>query len=71
VQVAAFSNHESAEKLRARLKELGFDARITNDAAQYRVRVGRYATREAADSTADRMKEQHVDGYVTAAEPKR
>jgi Cell division protein len=71
VQVAAFSNHESAEKLRTRLKELGFDARITNDAALYRVRVGRYATREAADSIAARMKTQHVDGYVTAAEPKR
>jgi cell division septation protein DedD len=70
VQVAAFSNHESAEKLRARLKELGYEARITSGAPPYRVRVGRYATREAADSVAARMKTQHVDGYVTSAEPK-
>ncbi len=71
VQVAAFSSHESAEKLRARLKELGYDARITNDAALYRVRVGRYPTREAADSVAAGMKTKHVDGYVTSAEPRR
>ena len=71
VQVAAFSSHESAEKLRARLKELGYDARITSDEPPYRVRVGRYATREQADSLAARMKTQHVDGYVTSAEPRR
>jgi cell division septation protein DedD len=71
IQVAAFSNHDSAEKLRARLKELGYDARITNGASLYRVRVGRYATREAADSVAAGMKTQHVDGYVTSAEPRR
>jgi cell division septation protein DedD len=71
VQVAAFSSQESAEKLRARLKELGYDARITSDAALYRVRVGRYTTREAADSAAAGMKTKHVDGYVTSAEPRR
>jgi cell division septation protein DedD len=71
VQVAAFSNHESAEKLRARLKELGYEARITGGAPPYRVRVGRYATRAQADSATARMKVQHVDGYVTAAEPRR
>jgi cell division septation protein DedD len=71
VLVAAFSNHDSAEKLRARLEELGFAARITNDVSLYRVRVGRYPTREAADSVAAQMKTQHVDGYVTTAEPKR
>lgn len=71
VQVAAFASHESAEKLRARLKELGYDARITSAEPPYRVRVGRYATREQADSMATRMKTQHVDGYVTSAEPRR
>ncbi|HET7622409.1 MAG TPA: SPOR domain-containing protein [Gemmatimonadaceae bacterium] len=71
VQVAAFASHESAEKLRARLKELGYDARIASDEPPYRVRVGRYATREQADSVAARMKTQHVDGYVTSAEARR
>ncbi len=71
VQVAAFTSHESAEKLRARLKELGYDARITSAEPPYRVRVGRYATRGQADSVAARMKVQHVDGYVTSAEPRR
>jgi cell division protein FtsN len=71
VQVAAFSSHESAERLGKRLKELGYDARITSGAPPYRVRVGRYATREAADSVVARMKTQHVDGYVTSAEPRR
>ena len=71
VQVAAFSSHESAEHLSKRLGELGYAARITTGAPPYRVRVGRYATREAADSVAARMKTQHVDGYVTSAEPRR
>jgi cell division septation protein DedD len=71
VQVAAFTSHESAEKLRARLKELGYAARITSAEPPYRVRVGRYATREQADSVAARMKTQHVDGYVTSAEARR
>jgi cell division septation protein DedD len=71
VQVAAFSNHDSAEKLRARLKELGYAARVTGGAPPYRVRVGRYTTRAEADSVTARMKTQHVDGYVTAAEPKQ
>ncbi len=71
MQVAAFTSHESAEKLSARLKELGYVARITSDEPPYRVRVGRYSTREAADSVVARMKAQHVDGYVTSAEPRR
>jgi cell division septation protein DedD len=71
VQVAAFTSHESAEKLGARLKELGYVARVTSDEPPYRVRVGRYSTREAADSVVARMKTQHVDGYVTSAEPRR
>lgn len=71
VQVAAFTSHESAEKLSVRLKELGYVARITSDEPPYRVRVGRYSTREAADSVVARMKAQHVDGYVTSAEPRR
>jgi cell division septation protein DedD len=71
VQVAAFTSHESAEKLSARLAELGYQARITSDEPPYRVRVGRYSTREAADSVVARMKAQHVDGYVTSAEPRR
>ncbi len=71
MQVAAFASHDSAEKLRARLRELGYQARITSEGQPYRVRVGRYATREAADSVAARMKLQHVDGYVTSAEPRR
>lgn len=71
VQIAAFSNRESAEKLRARLQELGYDARITSSETLYRVRVGRYATREKADSVVARMRAQHVDGYVTSAEPRQ
>ena len=71
VQVAALSSHESAERIRQRLTDLGYAARITGGEAPYRVRVGRYPTRVAADSVAARMKSQHVDGYVTGAEPRR
>src|SRR5690606_9526289 len=62
VQIAAFSNHDSAEKLRARLQELGYDARIASSETLYRVRVGRYSTRAEADSVVARMRAQHVDG---------
>lgn len=71
VQVAALSSRESAERIRQRLTQLGYESRIAGSEPPFRVRVGRYATRDAADSVAARMKTQHVDGYVTQAEPRR
>ena len=68
VQVAAYKTKDAAERLRASLKARGYDARVVGKAAPYRVRVGRYDTREAAAAEARRMKEKKIKGFVTEAE---
>jgi TolA-binding protein len=68
VQVAAYKTKDAAERLRASLKARGYDARVVGKAAPYRVRVGRYDTREAAAAEVRRMKEKKINGFVTEAE---
>jgi cell division septation protein DedD len=68
VQVAAYSSKPAAEELRARLATQGFDARVVGTSAPYRVRVGRYDTREAAEGMAQRMKGKNMSVMVTEAE---
>jgi cell division septation protein DedD len=68
VQVAAYKTKDAAERLRASLKARGYDARVVGKAAPYRVRVGRYDTREAAAAEVRRMKDKKVNGFVTEAE---
>lgn len=47
-QVAAFNTRAEAERLAARLKAKGYPVRVFGSAAPFRVRVGEYATRDAA-----------------------
>ncbi|MGH8191140.1 MAG: SPOR domain-containing protein, partial [Rhodanobacteraceae bacterium] len=64
VQLAAFSDENSADKLRDRLRNQGFDGYVdsvrTSSGKLWRVRAGPFATREVAESTrgqiADRIK---------------
>lgn len=59
VQVAAFTSEDRARALRERLERVWPDARVEGAAAAgqtyYRVRVGRYATRDAATRAAERL----------------
>ena len=68
VQVAAYTAQRDATSLAAHLKQRGFDARVVGDKAPYRVRVGRYATREEASAALAKMKAARVSGLVVEAE---
>jgi len=50
VQVGAFSSAASADKLAAKLKKQGFHAYTEKVGSNIRVRVGPYATRQAAEA---------------------
>jgi DedD protein len=70
VQVGAFTVRAQAEALRARLAAGGHEAYVTEGetggVTQYRVRVGSFATREAAREAAARLRtERRLATYVT------
>lgn len=68
VQVAAFPKQRDADALAAVLKQRGYDVRVWGEAAPFRVRVGRYSTREEAVVAQGRMKASRVNGIVVEAE---
>jgi cell division septation protein DedD len=68
VQVAAYSTRAEANALAARLSARGFAARVVGDSAPYRVRIGRYPTRDRAVDALRQMGRQSVRGVVVEAE---
>jgi cell division septation protein DedD len=68
VQVAAYATQAPADALAARLTARGLPARVWGTAAPFRVRVGRYPTRTAAESAAADLKSKQITGFVTDAE---
>jgi hypothetical protein len=57
VQVLAVRSAPQVDELLSRLKVMGFDARVVRDTSGlFKVRVGRYATREEAQQTQRRLK---------------
>lgn len=68
VQVGAFSERASAERLRSRLREAGFPAYLATDSrddAHWRVRVGPYATRPEAKVVAGRLeRDQQLPTWI-------
>lgn len=69
VQVGAFGESRSAERLATRLRENGFDTYVTPSAAEgasrWRVRVGPVPEREAAERLARRLKrDQELPTWV-------
>jgi cell division protein FtsN len=67
VQVGAFTVRAQAEALRARLTDGAYVSELeTGGVMHYRVRVGDFATREAADQAASRLRaERRLTTYVT------
>jgi cell division protein FtsN len=70
VQVGAYRARPPAEALRATLAATGHDARVVetdgSTGARYRVRVGAFATREAARQAAARLaSERSLSAFVT------
>lgn len=70
VQVAAYARKRDADVLAKRLNVRGFQVRIAGSKAPYRVRVGRYSTRELAAAAQVRMRQSKVSGVVVEAEPR-
>jgi cell division protein FtsN len=72
IQVGAYKSREPAEALRARLAAVGHDAYVAeidaSGSVRYRVRVGSFATREAAQLAADKIVagERKLSAFVTA-----
>lgn len=71
IQVAAESTQEAAQQAVDKYKQAGFDAYIQEITTEtnhtlYRVRIGRFATREAADNDARRLElEYGIDTWIT------
>ncbi|HUF30845.1 MAG TPA: SPOR domain-containing protein [Gemmatimonadaceae bacterium] len=71
VQVGAFSSPEQAAKVERELAGRGFQVRVVPGPRDlFRVRVGRYTDRAAADAALARMKSSGVSGMVVEAEPR-
>lgn len=70
VQVAAYDTRAAADALVKRLSARGYAARVVGDQKPYRVRVGRYPTRERAGNAVRQMARQNVRGVIVEAEPR-
>jgi cell division septation protein DedD len=70
VQVAAYDTRPAADALARKLTARGYAARVVGDGKPYRVRVGRYATRDRATDAAQQMGKVNVRGVVVQAEPR-
>lgn len=68
VQVGAFATAAEAQKLVARLRTRGLDARVEGTRKPYRVRVGHYATRNEANDALTKLKKAGITGFVTSAD---
>jgi cell division protein FtsN len=68
VQVATFPKQRDATALAEVLQQRGFTARVWSDRAVFRVRVGRYPSREEAASAVAQLKGARVNGVVVEAE---
>jgi cell division septation protein DedD len=70
VQVAAYDTQAAADGLAKRLSARGYAARVIGTQKPYRVRVGRYPTRERAGNALRQMARQNVHGVIVEAEPR-
>ena len=68
VQVAAYTTRAPADSLAKRLSARGYAVRVVCDTKPFRVRVGRYATRERATDAVRQMGKANVHGVVVEAE---
>ena len=69
VQVAAYDTRGAAEALASKLRERGYESRVWGTAAPFRVRIGHYATRAAAERELTALQAKQMSGFVAASEP--
>ena len=69
VQVGAYPTRAAAERVRTRLSEQGFVARVVPGTKLFRVRVGRFPTKPDAARTAARLKAARLEAWIVNVEP--
>jgi cell division septation protein DedD len=68
LQVAAYESKAEAERLAAKLKKRGLDARVDGAVKLFRVHIGRYHTRSEAAATQKELKRRKIDAFITEVE---
>ena len=68
VQIGAYANRADADAKHRQLRAQGHSTRVVKVGALWRVRIGRYASREAAADSARALKGKRIDAFVTEAE---
>jgi len=69
LQVGAFETKAEADQVADRLRKRGLASRVYGTVRPFRVRIGRFASQEAANDLLKQLRTQGVNGFVTAAEP--
>ena len=68
VQIGAFANRGDADARQRQLRAQGHGARVVRVGTLWRVRIGRYPSRDAAADAARLLKANRIDAFVTEAE---
>ena len=68
VQIGAYGNRGDADTRQRQLRAQGHAARVVKVGALWRVRIGRYPSREAAADAARSLQAKRIDAFVTEAE---
>jgi cell division protein FtsN len=68
IQVAAYNVKSQAQTMATRLKQRGYEARVSGTSAPYRVRIGRYDSRTQAAAVLRSLKAKSINGIVVQAE---
>jgi len=68
VQIGAFASRADADAKHRQLRAQGHSTRVVKVGALWRVRIGRYASRESAADSARALKAKRIDAFVTEAE---
>jgi cell division protein FtsN len=69
LQIAAYKSRTEAEALVKKLVARGMDARVVELSKLYRVRVGKYVTREGALAAQRELKAKKITTVLTDIEP--
>lgn len=68
VQVAAYNVKSQADAMAVKLKNKGYEARVSGTAKPFRVRIGHYATEAQANAVMRSLKAKQINGFVVKAE---
>jgi tetratricopeptide (TPR) repeat protein len=68
VQIGAFASRRDADARQRQLQARGHGARVVKVGTLWRVRIGRYSSRQSAAEAARSLKAQRIEAFVTEAE---